>query len=384
MILYYIVDLGYLMKRIIKMLVPSGLRKKILFILNRLWCAFCKLLPLRNRVLFYTIRADGKLLDNASAVYDALECKKVIFAHMLPHSEKIKPLAYYYLLTSRVVVTDDYIRYLRAVKLREEQKVIQIWHACGAFKKFGLDAPSRLTKQEEIATHLQYSAVAVTGEECRKPFAGAFGVSEDICLPLGLPRTDSLVSSRDEMRKAVLERHPDFAGKTLYLYCPTFREENGKHITYDPKIDFEKLSSQLEKDEIFIIRRHPLMNYRFFDGEYPNIIDLSAESTLELTAACDVIITDYSSVIYDACLLDVPMVFYCPDIENYERGFYLDFPNDLPGEMITHPEMLAETLRRAKNNPPVEKLESFKSRQMGACDGHATRRVAELVTSWLK
>lgn len=372
------------MKRIIKKLLPARVRKGILFVLNRLWCAFCKLLPLQNRVFFYTIRADGRLLDNASAVYNALDCKKVIFAHMLPHSEKIKPLAYLYLLTSRVVVTDDYIRYLRAVKLRPEQKVIQIWHACGSFKKFGLDAPSRLTRQEEISTHSQYSAVAVTGEECRKPFASAFGVSEDICLPLGLPRTDSLVQDADRMRERVLEKHPDFEGKTLYLYCPTFREKDGKHIKYDPKIDFAGLNAALSEDEIFIVRRHPLMDYRLFEGEYPNIIDLSEESTLDLTAACSVIITDYSSVIYDACLLDVPMVFYCPDIENYERGFYLDFPNGLPGEMITQAQSLLAEIRRAKNNPPVEKLESFKSRQMGACDGHSTQRVASLIMSWLK
>ena len=95
------------MKNLLKKILSAKTRRRILATLNRIWCYVCKKLPLRDTVLFFTIRADGRLLDNAKAVYDAYDGKKVIFAHMLPHSNKIKPLAYYYLLTSRVIVTDD-------------------------------------------------------------------------------------------------------------------------------------------------------------------------------------------------------------------------------------------------------------------------------------
>ena len=103
------------MKNLLKKILSPALIRKIFNFLNHAWCALCRLLPIRNRVLFYTIRANGRLLDNAKAVYDALDADKVIFAHMLPHSVKIKPLVYYYLLTSKVIVTDDYLRYMRAV-----------------------------------------------------------------------------------------------------------------------------------------------------------------------------------------------------------------------------------------------------------------------------
>ena len=95
-------------------------------------------------------------------------------------------------------------------------------------------------------------------------------------------------------------------------------------------------------------------------------------------------ITDYSSVIYDACLLDVPMVFYCPDYKEYERGFYLDFPDDLPCEMVTDGEKLLTAIRNAKENPPVSKIEKFRNEQMSACDGNSTRRAVELIKIWLK
>ena len=371
------------MKNLIKKLLSVRNRRKILRFLNKLWRAFCSVLPLRNVVLFYSIRADGKLLENAKAVYDALDAKKIIFAHKLPHSVKIKPLAYLYLMTSKVIVTDDYVRYMRGVNLREGQKLIQIWHACGAFKKFGLDAPSQLTAEEEKATHSQYSAVIVTSKKCRESYAKAFGITKEICLPLGLPRTDSLIRSASEMQENILEKYPDLKGKKIYLYCPTFREENGKRVEYNPGIDWLELSKSMHDDEIFIIRRHPLMDYRFENGEYPNILDLSNDSTLKLTAASNVIITDYSSVIYDATLLSVPSVFYCPDHKNYERGFYLDFPDGLPGEMVTSSSDLLACIRKTAENPPDEKIKKFKEEQLSACDGNSTERVVSLIRKYL-
>ena len=371
------------MKNLIKKLINPQMRRRVLIFLNRSWCFLCRCLPLRNVVLFYTIRADGKLLDNAKAVYDACDGKKIIFAHMLPHSTKLKPLAYFYLLTSRVIVTDDYLRYMSAVKLRKGQSLVQIWHACGAFKKFGLDAPSNRTAKEEKALHSQYSAVAVTSEKCKKFYAGAFGIDEDVCLPLGLPRTDRLFTDKGKMRESIFERYPALKGKRIYLYCPTFREDKGARVVFDPKLDFDEISKSLEEDEIFVIRRHPVMDYRLTE-DYSNIIDLTEASTLELTAASDVIITDYSSVIYDALLLDVPPVFYCPDYKKYERGFYLDFPDDLPGELVTDGVFLLDAVRNTKENPPVDRIKRFISEQMEACDGKSAERVAALIAKSLK
>ena len=372
------------MKTLLKKILSPRLRRRILVFFNRSWCFLCRCLPLRNVVLFYTIRADGCLLDNAKAVYDACDGKKIVFAHKLPHSIKLKPLAYFYLLTSRVIVTDDYVRYMSAIKLRKGQSLVQIWHACGAFKKFGLDAPSTRTADEEKSLHSQYTAVAVTSEKCKKFYAGAFGISEDICLPLGLPRTDRLFTDKAKMREEMLEKYPEFEGKHIYLYCPTFREVNGEKTVFDPQLDFAAISNALAEDELLVIRRHPAMDYRLTDTDYPNIIDLTEESTLSLTAACDVIITDYSSVIYDACLMGIPSVFYCPDYKNYERGFYLDFPGDLPGELVTDGAVLLDAIRQTKENPPVDRIEKFISEQMEACDGKSAERVAALIEKCLK
>ena len=372
------------MKNFLKKIIGLKTRQKILRFAFGLWYIFCRMLPLKNRVLFFSIRANGRLLDNAKAVYDKLDCKKAIFAVMVPHGILDSIKAYYMLLTSRVIITDDYLRYSREFNFRKDQKIFQIWHAAGAFKMFGLNAPSKLTEEQEKATHSQYSAVAVTSEKCRKYYSEAFGVDEDICIPVGLPRTDKLFTESDIMKASVYKRHPEFCNKHIYLYCPTFREKNGEKIIYDAKIDWDLLSASLAEDEVFVVRRHPIMNYTLFENTYNNIYDLSDESTLELTAASDVIITDYSSVIYDACLLNVPTVFYCPDYKEYERGFYLKFPDDLPGVLVTDNKNLLSAVRQTKEKPPVERIEKFKNRQLSACDGHSTERIIKIIEDWMK
>ncbi len=201
-----------------------------------------------------------------------------------PHPERIKPLIYYYLVTSRVIVTDDYVRYMRAVKLRPQQKLIQIWHACGAFEKVRAGRPLAPDKAGGACNAFAIHRRRRHGRGVPKSLCPRFGASEDICLPIGLPRTDRLLQNAPEMRDAVRKRHPEPRGKTVYLYCPTFREAGGKQVRYDPRIDFAALSAALGEEEIFIVRRHPIMDYELLDGEYSNILDLSGESTLELTA----------------------------------------------------------------------------------------------------
>ncbi len=343
-----------------------------------------RLLPVRNRVFFYTIRCNGKALDNLKCVYDAVHCKKILFAHMLPHSFFQMMCARYYLLTSRVIVTDDYVRYLRQIRLRPSQKVVQLWHAAGAFKRFGLDAPSRLTPQEERATHDQYSDVIVSSEGVRRFYAQAFGVPVEIVRALGVPRTDGLLSPdfRELARKHVCAKHPELQNKTVYLYAPTFRELDGTVTSFDPGIDFEALDAALSEHEIFVVRRHPVMCEPLCPDSLQHIRDYRDVSTLELLAAADVLLTDYSSVFFDAILLHVPILFFCPDLKEYERSFYLQVPQELPGKMITNASDLLNEARNARGQADAVS-EEFLARQLSSCDGHATERVVKLIESYL-
>lgn len=363
-------------------------KRKIIDLLSKIAVLIFTNMKIQDRVFFYTIRSDGKLLENIRYVYDKCDCKKVVFAKMLPHGKKHIFKVKYYMLTSKVIVTDDYLKYLRTVRLREGQKVVQLWHASGAFKRFGLDAPSRLTRIEEFNTHSQYSDVCVSSEYVRQFYAHAFGIDMETVKALGSPRTDALLDKEKQKldKEELITRHPLLRDKKVYVYLPTFREKDGVVTHFNPEIDWEKLNDELSDDEVFIIGRHPVMKKEFFkDAFYSRLKDYTFEPTPLLLAVADVVITDYSSVIFDASLLDKPVLFYCPDYDSYEREFYLDYEKDLPGEMIKDSESLLLKARETfLNGSDNEIMKLFKEKEVGSCDGHSTERVAKLIMDYLK
>lgn len=366
----------------------KSLKKRTISFLSLLFGYLFRMMKIQERVFFYTIRSDGKLLENIRYVYDNCDCKKAVFAKMLPHSLKDIFVVRYYMLTSRVIVTDDYMKYLRTVRLREGQKVVQLWHASGAFKRFGLDAPSRLSRLEEFNTHSQYSDVCVSSEYVRQFYAHAFGIDLEIVKPLGSPRTDFLVNSelRKEDKKQIISRHPLLKDKKVYVYFPTFRENDGIVSEFDPKIDWEKLNDELDDDEVFIVSRHPVMKSEYFKNTYfSRVKDYTFEPTPALLSVADVVITDYSSVIFDASLLNTKMLFYCPDYSEYEREFYLNYERDLPGDKVyDSSELLLKAREALREETNTEKMKIFREKEVGSCDGKSTERVVKLIKSYLK
>lgn len=364
------------------------IKRFIFSIIASVYNFICSHAKLKDRVFFYTIRSNDVLTENIKCVYDAYNGEKVYFAKMLPHSVGQVAKAKWLLLTSKVIVTDDYLKYLRMVHLRKGQSVVQIWHACGAFKRFGLDAPSKLSKEEEIATHAQYTDVCVSSESVRRFYAEAFGVDMDVVKAIGTPRTDMLLDKRiqQEEKERIYSKHPVLKNKKVYLYLPTFRENDGTVSEFDPKIDWVKLNDELGEDEIFVVSRHPVMKNAFFGGEYfSRVRDLTAEPTSEILSIADVVITDYSSIIFDASLLGVSLVFYCPDYETYERSFYLDYENELPGEIVKKQDDLLSAVRSSlKNEKHHLEVQKFCEKEMSACDGHSTERVIELINKRMK
>lgn len=353
---------------------------------KKVWKKLKRIRNKNNQVLFFTVRADGKLLDNMQAVYDSCKGKKVIFAKMYPHSKEEKAQAKKLIKESKVIVTDDYLSYLRRIDLKKEQKVIQIWHACGAFKKFGLDVAG-CDVEKELKSHKQYDAVIVSSEEVRKVYAEAFGIPEGRVLALGTPRTDRLLSEKNkrETRKRFYEKYPEYQKKKIIVYAPTFRETGGERIELEPQLDWNKVSTFLGQDKVLLIRNHPVMKYDLLKGaEFQNIKNVPEENTNDLMLVADVVVTDYSSVMFEAALLNKSMVFYCPDLENYDRDFYLKFPEDVYGEFATNQEEFLKSLTKALECDKIKGLDTFKKRYLGSCDGHSAKRVARLIAKYRK
>ncbi len=358
-------------------------RKNIRLWISNVASSAFPLLPVSRKVFIYSPRSAGELKDNPRFVVDALSgVRKVVFTHLPPHPFRAEMRARYHMATAKVIVVDDYdTRYLAKMQLRPGQRVIQLWHACGAFKHFGMDSFTN-RHDFEIETHRQYNAIVTSAEGVRGAYASAFAASIDRVQALGVPRTDFFFD-RDAtaaVRKRVLTAHPEFAGKQVILYAPTFREHLGDKTKFDSGIDFARLSSSLSENQIVAIRRHPVITKPILaEKTFPNVIEVSDVTTNELMVVADYLVTDYSTVIFDFSLLGKGFCLYCPDLQHYNRGFYFDFPNDIPVPFFSDPDALIDHLALGEFDGQSPALKEFMAGQMGACDGASSQRVADLI-----
>lgn len=341
--------------------------------------------PLQNQVLFVSVRADGHLEGNAKALYPFIKGKKVICASRLPHDPETALKMTEAILTSKVIVTDDYVKYLRYFPLRPKQRVIQLWHACGAFKKFG-QRGTNLSLPEDRATHAQYNLVCVSGEEVRSIYADALDVNYNKVKALGCPRTDEYFNKRliNKIKRKIYFHHPSLIGKSLIVYAPTFRDVGCDRSEFHPELDFDRLSKELLPNQVLLICPHPIMKNEILPHKYKNIRVMRDFSTNDYMLVSDMLITDYSSVIFEYALLRKPIAFFCYDLATYDRGFYLNYPEDLPGDVYTDQNELTEYLTHPEKHIITDKMNDFIAKYMSACDGHSCERIAHLINSYME
>lgn len=279
-----------------------------------------------------------------------------------------------------VVICDNFLP-AASCRKRGETKVIQLWHACGCYKKFGYDAKDDIPENYHGANvYRNADLVTVSGEAAVKPFASAMRLPESVVRPVGVSRTD-LYRSRSwsrRCRERFYEKYPEAAGKKVVLWAPTFRGNAGAPEKTD--IDIAVLQEKLGEEYLVLTRLHPHMMRAGAANEAARAAACPIP-TEELYPVTDVLIADYSSLIYEYLLFGHPLVLYCPDLDRYrsERGFYMDI-SEIPGETVTKRDMdlLAEAVKRAHTDE--DRLKEFLDRYMSACDGMATERIAR----WMK
>ena len=141
-----------------------------------------------------------------------------------------------------------------------------------------------------------------------------------------------------------------------------------------------KFNERLSDDYTLILRLHPKIN-KFYssdikiEGDYIDCSDYKNEQELMLLA--DILITDYSSIMIEFGLLNKPIVFFAYDLDNYlsnERGFYLNYKNDLPGPIVHTTEELIECIEKGVD---TSNLDSFLKTQFDEIDGNSSKRVVD-------
>lgn len=274
--------------------------------------------------------------------------KVVVLCKMIPDSfsGKVKYLGEMFrqmkaFATSKVVVLDGYCILASMLKHKKELKIIQIWHALGAFKKFGrsvLDKEGGKSSKTAKAfkMHKNYSLIAASGDECVPFFSQAFGQPESRFIPIGIPRMDYLTDKEESarVRGNILRKYPRLDnGRKNILYAPTFRDtEEDKAALVKAT---EDLVNKVNYSDFNLIVKHHVVDSnkeQIYTDSRMNMTEGENFTAMDFMCAADFVVTDYSSVIYEALLKDLPIYIYCFDSDKYidERGFYIDFWTELP------------------------------------------------------
>lgn len=309
-----------------------------------------------------------------------------IFKKSLKKKRNIKDIfkLLYYLAKCKYIFVDDFYPVVYPIRFKKSKRLIQLWHAMGAFKTVGYARMGKVGGPKGLTlTHRNYTDAIVSSEAIRGNYAEAFGISIDKVHALGIPRTDIFFDEQyaANIKEKIYHKYPQLKDKKVIMFAPTFRG-NGQgtaHYNFD-WLDLKKLKQQFAKDYICIIKLHPFIknrpDYDFDNDDF--YLDLSKEREInDLLFITDILITDYSSVIFEYSFFEKPLIFYTPDYHDYvaSRDFFYDFEKYNYGIRVNDMDGLINALKR--KDVKKDKVKKFKQFFCSACDGKATKRVVD-------
>lgn len=318
---------------------------------------------------FALIDAELKKSGKYEVSYDLMKFKKNLWGDFLYFLNCLRQLVE--IKRSQLVIINDN-NYVLSTFKPAHTKVLQVWHAAGAVKKFG----NQIDRKYEVGG---YDSILCSSPYWKKCYSEAFGVPESRIVDTGTCRVDDLLNS-GAMKKKVerfYRKYPQLEGKKIALYAPTFR---GNIIDGMYSVDFDgnAVAKALGPDYVVVNKFHPLLRADIKTG--PANLDLSKEDLYTLMKVSDVMISDYSSIIFDYALLDKPQISFVPDLVVYraEIGLNIPYEDDFPGAICETEAEVAAAIRDLPNYDH-EKLARFRHKYICHDDGKNTKRVMKLI-----
>lgn len=351
-----------------------------------------KLFKAKNQIVFLSRQSNDKSIDmlllERELKKELPDTKLVFRLRMIPDGivNKIKYCFgiigdMYFLATSRVAILDTYSITVSCLKHKKTLKVIQMWHASGAIKKFGLQSVGTKEGRDEkissaMCMHKNYDYILAPSSATAKFYMQAFGYSADKIKICSLPRIDEVLS--DNGRTASFYRdNPSLSHKRIIVYLPTFRDREESAV----RLLKEEFSNTLAADCHLIVSPHPLFSRIEREEQYSY---RGTYSTYDLMKLADVIITDYSACAFDAGVLMKPLYFYVPDYDEYasERGLNIDLRAEMPSAVFDNADELCRAI--AAGSYDYDSLFSFKSKYMENTNSNNTEILVKFISMLLK
>jgi CDP-glycerol glycerophosphotransferase (TagB/SpsB family) len=350
----------------------------------------------KEKITFASYRSE-KLEGNLLYVYNELKSRddhyQTSFLFKKYNSSVFGKLNYvihmlqasYLLATSRYFIIDDYYFPVYAITPRKGTDIVQLWHAAGAFKKFGFSTIGKsfgpsVVYLRHIKIHSNYTKVYVSSKNVIPHYAEAFDMEADNIFPFGLPRTDFFFKDgvREEVMNKFEQHFPHFKDKKLILYAPTFRGSSHYQENFNIPIDISALRTSIGEEYALIIHLHPYMRAGLMINEEDQDFagQINGELTIEeLLTIADMLVTDYSSIIFDYSLLKRPIAFFVKDLEEYkkERDFYYEFDSFIPGPMFMDTFALAQWINQERHDLNI--VDTFTKFFFDYVDGKSSERI---------
>lgn len=350
----------------------------------------CAILPTRNQWVFISRQSNAALLD-FQLMARWCEAQQPSIRPVILAKQLHNPVAYapemlrqiFAIATSKAVVLDSYCIVVSLLGSTIKAPVVQIWHALGNMKKFGFTSfDSEEGRSPQVARlmhmHEGYNAIAVSSLSFRDDFAAGFNADPSLLFEAPLPRADLLTNaaSRRANREKLLQKYPQLQGKETIVYCPTFRKVPADNTQEAMKalveaVDFNRYS--------LIYKPHPVSTQTIND---PRVITIADNNPDPLFAA-DYVISDYSTVIYEAGLLEVPVFLYAYDWSTYnqKRGMNINLEQDVPTLFTSDPKAIMSAIEGDEFDK--EAYRAFTLRNIavpaeGTCTGNLCRRIQAL------
>ena len=320
-----------------------------------------KIFKIKRRIIFSSF-SGRQYSDSPKAISDYILKNypetEVVWAFINPKNfdvnEKIKKVKYkslryiYYALTSRVYV--DNVEIWSLLRFRKGQTVIETWHGGGAYKRVGIDRldVSDLHKKHSVDKMNRMDIFLSSGKMfTERVIRGAFGFKGEV-MEIGLPRNDGLKKATDTETLKIKETLGLETDKKVAIYAPTFRNS----LSLNPySLDIQKLSEALKEkfggEWTVLLRLHYYMQDKAFQNSNNNTLDVTNYPDMQkLLMVSDVLITDYSSSMWDFSLTFKPCFLYATDIKKYsgERDFYTK-PESWPFPLAEDNETLLKNIK---------------------------------------
>lgn len=385
------------------------MKRKIKLIISDLLFLICRIFPIKNKVVATTMRG-RKYGDNPKYILDELrkqlpqldyvwltaegyEVDTPDWIRTIPYQLSLKTI--YEISTARIII--DTHRFRASIRKRKGQIIIETWHGGLCIKKIEGDLQRVLDTPWEMAELKNTCKIAdvfiSNSDQLSSIYRRAFGYQGPI-LKCGYPRSDIMLQDHSHVAVKVKSELNISNNTRIILYAPTFRDgfawgNDQDFSVYD--IDYARVEDAVRKrfggEWKVLVKWHPTM-YPYIQRNnihYDNVMDVTAYNDMQgLLCAVDIVISDYSSCLFDAALREIPCFTFAKDFEQYKgtQGTYFEM-EDLPFPYAQNNEELIANILNYNQEEYFQRWNKFKETTGLLETGHAAKDIVNEITGIL-